>query len=715
MARMIQNNFSGGEISPCLYGRSDLQAYYKGCAKAENFIVSKEGTLRKRHGLSSMFALGEVDYSRIRIFPYTYDRTQSGFIVLAASGADISATLYGKDGTQKNTVTIPNAIDEDGDVPKQMADIQAKQIGDQVWLTGGNFYRQCYLVVTDNSRVSYRRWYRITNASPVLSINAAGHKTDGSSYDPNSGRTIRYAAYVVKDGVMSEKRQVSKFWPASWQAGYYIVVTVRVNPSDTFDYILLGKEIGGTFGEVARWYPEDIEGDDAVTGSVTFRDENISAGSAIYAQTDVIGGTGFGIPQCVDCFQQRRVLANAWLRETKTVRLAAYASTYTPPDGASGVVSAKQLGMDYDFAERCTVSDGTITFPSSERWLVSYVSGTVTRLPMTLWFSEVGNLDNFFASRPSSDSDPFSPTIASTGPSFIRWIASYQEMLVLFTESGIFSVGFSQTSGFSASSCRIARVSALSVSSTVAPVVTDAGVVFVGADEKTVYTASYDLQENMLKPVNRSVLVEHLTRTSRVRRLALQDSPDNVVWAVLDDGRYATFTFERNEEVYAWSEGFIEGAEILDVISLGSVTDSDTDRTYGDMVFAVKKEGTVYLCRPNAGHADVIGGASTNVAATLTTLRPESQERTIVGTAKNVKDVLLRVYRTGSIAAKPAGGGADLPLVAGRMAHGADGLFTGDVKIMPRGLVNEDGQMTYVSADDRPCEILQVVTTLEVE
>jgi hypothetical protein len=49
-SRMIQNNFSGGEISPLLHGRSDLQAYYKGCAKAENFIVTKEGTLRKRNG-----------------------------------------------------------------------------------------------------------------------------------------------------------------------------------------------------------------------------------------------------------------------------------------------------------------------------------------------------------------------------------------------------------------------------------------------------------------------------------------------------------------------------------------------------------------------------------------------------------------------------------------------------------------------------------------
>jgi hypothetical protein len=290
---------------------------------------------------------------------------------------------------------------------------------------------------------------------------------------------------------------------------------------------------------------------------------------------------------------------------------------------------------------------------------------------------------------------------------------SYQEMMVLFTESGLFSVGFSQQSGFSASSCRISRFSNLSVSPDVQPVVTDAGIVFVAADNKTVYTASYDLQENMLKPVNRSVLVEHLTRTAQIKAVALQSSPDNVVWMVTDDGRMATFTFERNEEVYAWSEGAIEGAKVLDVVSLGSVTDSAVDRTYGDLVFVVEKDGRRYVATPNGGYADEIGGETRPVRAMLTTLPPESQERTIAGLKKNVKDILLKLYETGGISVIPADGGRGIELVEAKI-NPSGGLYTGNIKVMPRGVVSPMGQVTYVSDNDRPCEVLQIVTEVEV-
>ena len=45
-----QFSFSGGELSPRLYGRSDLQKYASGAECIENFIVRPEGGLMRRHG-----------------------------------------------------------------------------------------------------------------------------------------------------------------------------------------------------------------------------------------------------------------------------------------------------------------------------------------------------------------------------------------------------------------------------------------------------------------------------------------------------------------------------------------------------------------------------------------------------------------------------------------------------------------------------------------
>lgn len=46
----IQNNFTAGEISPSLFGRTDLEKYFTGLAIAENVIVQPEGGVIKRGG-----------------------------------------------------------------------------------------------------------------------------------------------------------------------------------------------------------------------------------------------------------------------------------------------------------------------------------------------------------------------------------------------------------------------------------------------------------------------------------------------------------------------------------------------------------------------------------------------------------------------------------------------------------------------------------------
>jgi hypothetical protein len=129
-------------------------------------------------------------------------------------------------------------------------------------------------------------------------------------------------------------------------------------------------------------------------------------------------------------------------------------------------------------------------------------------------------------------------------------------------------------------------------------------------------------------------------------------------------------------------------------------------------VFVVEKGGEHHLARFADCHEDDIGGERSNVRAELVTLRPESQERTISGLKKNIKDVLLRLYETGGVSVVPVVGSGSSQLVPAKMG-GAE-LFTGDVKVMPRGYINEAGQMTYVSDNDKPCEILQIVTDMEV-
>ena len=659
MAVMIQNNFVGGEISPSLHGRSDLKMYYKSAAKVENFVVAKEGSLRKRRGIGTV---GEISgfASSPRLFAYRYDRDEGGLIVIGNSRNTCVVQLRRKDSL--DVVAASAALHTVAISDPQLASIRATQIGDTFFVTCKGVFNKKVIVDWNAGTLSVSSYRQSDKPDFPAYAYADGYNSDNTRRFVNSGyRVVYYAAYIIRDGVMSDRceamSQISASgsysingirWDKSWVAGAYIDVRIKV-PETGFDYILLAKKVGGNYGEVARWYPEDVEdpaeGEDRI---VTFHDENIAAGSAVYAQTYTLGDD-FSPPLVTSAFQQRLVFANAGSNQ------------------------------------------------------------------MTLWFSEIGNLYNFYADRPAGAEEPFSPTMHATGPAFIRWIVTYQRALIVFTDCGVYSIAGSNTEGFSAATCQISKLSETACSLTIQPIETDSGIIFVGADDKTLYTMAYDIQTDSTLPINQMQLVEHMVRGAKIRAVALQQFPFQIVWCVLSDGTALSFTYEKQQEVAAWTRHRISvsGASLTDAVGLGTVTDSADmadGRTYSDIVFRLAKDGTEYLATfRDWRFADRVGEEEAPVVATLTTLRAESQERTLAGIRKNVKDVLVRLNESGPL--KVVATGSEL----GPQTLAKDETnFAGEAKAMPGGYVNEDGQMTFTSDTADNCEITGVVYKLEV-
>lgn len=49
-ATAIMSSFSGGELTPRLFGRTDIRKYYSGCRELENMFVHPLGPVEKRPG-----------------------------------------------------------------------------------------------------------------------------------------------------------------------------------------------------------------------------------------------------------------------------------------------------------------------------------------------------------------------------------------------------------------------------------------------------------------------------------------------------------------------------------------------------------------------------------------------------------------------------------------------------------------------------------------
>lgn len=96
-----QFSFSGGELSPRLYGRSDLQKYASGAECIENFIVRPEGGLMRRHGTRYAGRLRD-SARRGRLIPFVFSTIQAYMLEFGDS-----VIRVWKDGAQVTHATRP--------------------------------------------------------------------------------------------------------------------------------------------------------------------------------------------------------------------------------------------------------------------------------------------------------------------------------------------------------------------------------------------------------------------------------------------------------------------------------------------------------------------------------------------------------------------------------------------------------------------------------
>lgn len=79
----VKRAFNAGELSPSLFGRDDLEVYYQGLERCENFVPNSEGDVSYRYGEEFLVGfdlqqeLNEINLNTNRpllIFPFTYSQ-----------------------------------------------------------------------------------------------------------------------------------------------------------------------------------------------------------------------------------------------------------------------------------------------------------------------------------------------------------------------------------------------------------------------------------------------------------------------------------------------------------------------------------------------------------------------------------------------------------------------------------------------------------------
>lgn len=79
---MKRNAFNGGELSPAMRLRTDMDVYHRGCERLENFVVGATGGITRRRGMRH---IAEAIKEKSKLFSFVYSQELTYLVELSAS------------------------------------------------------------------------------------------------------------------------------------------------------------------------------------------------------------------------------------------------------------------------------------------------------------------------------------------------------------------------------------------------------------------------------------------------------------------------------------------------------------------------------------------------------------------------------------------------------------------------------------------------------
>lgn len=322
--RILQRSFSGGEISPEMFGRNDDAKYQSGLARCRNFITKPQGPAENRPGFAFVRAVKDST-KKVRLIPFTYSTTQTMVIEMGPG--------YFRFHTQGATLMS-------GGVPYEIAnpyaeadlfDVHYVQSADVLTLVHPNYAPR------ELRRLGATNW-QLTTLSFAAPIAAPGAPTLVAA-----GHTsVKYTYYYVVTAVDSEGVSESAASAPSSVGGNLFetgaTVTISWAAVAGASRYNVYKLQGGLYGYIGQ------------TTGLSIVDDNISPdlGKTPPLYDSVFNGAD-DYPGSVSYFEQRRCFAgtinrpqNIWMTKSGTESNMSYSLPIRDDDRIAFRVAARE-------------------------------------------------------------------------------------------------------------------------------------------------------------------------------------------------------------------------------------------------------------------------------------------------------------------------------------------------------------------------------------
>ena len=372
--------------------------------------------------------------------------------------------------------------------------------------------------------------------------------------------------------------------------------------------------------------------------------------------------------------------------------------------------------------------------------------------PARIWMSAAGD---FYEHRPHAAmqlSDPIDFVVPLTDGTAINFIVELGRLFA-FADASEYLIGSdSSSSGVTYETIFTTRQSGVGCAKWLPPIVVNNSLIFCERTGRSVRSYNYDVQQNLYGGEDISVYSSGIFDEKRIVDWAYQQSPESVLWCVLDDGTMASLTYMKDQTVCAWATHAVGGGgKVRGIAATNAIIGNDGDNTTTMEILMVVERGgrwTLEQMRPWAKTADTAANAvcmdcttagdrsaegMTYVAAAGASGYPFASEMTtmqpIIGSevgnaqfdVKNAHHAHIRAKNAvgGSVKAADAGDALATPLKTTTLPEAdADGLMTfgtRDESVVLNGSNNRDGRITVKQNEPWPFQLLLLEQDFEVE
>jgi hypothetical protein len=209
--------------------------------------------------------------------------------------------------------------------------------------------------------------------------------------------------------------------------------------------------------------------------------------------------------------------------------------------------------------------------------------------PQTIWMTQPGDYHNMDTSNPSKASDAITVTIAANTVNAIKWLTPMNN-LVVFSSGGAWALlGGSLNSPQAVTPSNTVVVPQSYVGcADLPPIVVNYDILYVQAKGSTVRDLAYNFYAQVYTGTDMSILSNHLFFGHNLERWAYAEQPFYQVWAVRDDGVLLSFTYLKEQDVYAWAHHDSPGNSGTDqFISVASIPEQQITGINMDSIYLV--------------------------------------------------------------------------------------------------------------------------------